>query len=354
MNVDLRSLIARVWEPSGDAVRVTTGEIPPGYREAERYSFTGDRLRPQGVFALYPLVVSVREGADPGQALLVSWLSGLLGRGPLRAAFGLRPDRPYVWLYSRGRAVARATVGWNTSTSVLAVNEAVTVAALLGNRLVPSLLAEAEWQGHPVTVTSWTGRPHRQGDPAPSPQIIRDIAFSSPRSRVVLYEAAYWKRLRAEIAALREAPRLAAVTDRLADRLERCYGDVPLTFGRWHGDLVPENVLWSRGRPRLDGWGLSAPDVPLGFDILHWHFHDALVTRGLPLHEASSAAGDAAVRLLGELGVPREARPLVAWLFLLETALRAYRERLDGSAWNPAIYPAIIHVLSEGGVYAAP
>ncbi|WP_062353777.1 phosphotransferase [Herbidospora yilanensis] len=354
MNGDLRSLIARVWEPAGDVVRVTTGEIPPGYREAERYSYTGGKLRPRGVFALHPVVVSVRADADPGQTLLVSWLTGLLGRGPLRASFSLRPERPYVWLHSRGRAVARATVGWNTATSVLAVNEAVTVSALDGHRLAPRLLAESRWQGHPVTVTSWTGRPHRQGDPAPSPQIIRDIAFSGPRSRVILGESAYWRRLRGEIAALRDAPRLATVADRLAERLERCYGDVPLTFGRWHGDLIPGNVLWSGGRPRLDGWGLSAPDVPLGFDILHWHFHDALTTRGASLHEASSAAGVAAVRLLGELGVPREARPLVAWLFLLETALRAHRERLDGSAWNPAIYPAIIHVLSEGGVYAAP
>ncbi|TKK86822.1 hypothetical protein FDA94_20400 [Herbidospora galbida] len=354
MNADLRSLIARVWEPSGDVVRVTTGEIPPGYREAERYSYTGGQLRPRGVFALHPVVVSLRADADPGENLLVSWLTGLLGRGPLRATFSLRPERPYVWLHARGRAVARATVGWNTATSVLAVNEAVTVSALDGHRLAPRLLAESEWQGHPVTVTSWTGRPHRQGDPAPSPQIIREVAFSGPRSRVILCEAAYWKRLRAEIAALREAPRLAAVADRLAERLERCYGDVALTFGRWHGDLVPENVLWTGGRPRLDGWGLSAPDVPLGFDILHWHFHEALTARGASLHEASSAAGDAAVRLLGELGVPMEARPLVAWLFLLETALRAYRERLDGSSWNPAIYPAIIHVLSEGGVYAAP
>ncbi len=79
---------------------------------------------------------------------------------------------------------------------------------------------------------------------------------------MVLYEAAYWKRLRAEIAALRDAPRLAAVTDRLADRLERCYGDVPLTFGRWHGDLVPENVLWSAAAPAWTAGASAPPTCP--------------------------------------------------------------------------------------------
>ncbi len=90
-------------------------------------------------------------------------------------------------------------------------------------------------------------------------------------------------------------------------------------------------------------WEHSAPDVPIGFDLLHWHFQHRLATADLA---RAIKALDLSVPALSRFGLSRPAQPLVASLYLLEMFLRAARLSVGGGGWNPKVYPAMLEVAS--------
>ncbi|GAA4104574.1 hypothetical protein [Nonomuraea soli] len=380
MNSQLADLAGLVWPTSG-AVVVTAGPVPPGYRAAERYAVVPGRSGPTFLVPLAPraaagsltrygalrptsvrlartvlgagfriglaqsllrdrLTVCIAEGADPAEHLVVSHLSQVLGR-PLHAAIGVRaPDpnyKPTLQLFaSDGSPVAYAKLGWNRATRRMGVREAQALQAMreVSRVRVPRLLHEGEWRGLRLTVTAPLPpavRAHRDHGTPPPVAFDRDL-----RSVSALSATPYWAGVRREIAGMDDEPAFAAVLADLAGRLENA--DPVLEFGRWHGDWVPWNIAWNGPELHVWDWEHSALGVPYGFDRLHWHFQVALVLHRRPLREACQAVFRAAPE------------PALAWLYLLEMALRTYRLKREGTGWNPAIHPGLAEVLSEGGV----
>jgi hypothetical protein len=122
---------------------------------------------------------------------------------------------------------------------------------------------------------------------------------------------------------------------------------VPLKFGAWHGDLVP----WNLGRcgTRLYAWDWegSTPDVPLGFDAVHFYYSVAFIAREHPLAEATAIAAGSADGALKALGVPDQARRLVATLHLVEQAIRHEEARRSTGEVDGRFYPAVTQVLER-------
>jgi hypothetical protein len=54
------------------------------------------------------------------------------------------------------------------------------------------------------------------------------------------------------------------------ERIGAAYGGEEVDFGAWHGDWTPWNMAWHRGRVQLWDWERFDPDVPVGFDLLHY------------------------------------------------------------------------------------
>jgi hypothetical protein len=128
----------------------------------------------------------------------------------------------------------------------------------------------------------------------------------------------------------------------LCEWLDRLVGlSEVLTFGRWHGDWVTWNLGSAGARIAAWDWEHSADDVPVGFDVLHWHFQHTLPKSGL---EAAVAEVDRVAPDLVKVGVRREAGNLVASLYLLEMFKRSVRLSAGGGGWNPRLHPELLSV----------
>jgi hypothetical protein len=115
-----------------------------------------------------------------------------------------------------------------------------------------------------------------------------------------------------------------------------------LEVGRWHGDWVSWNLARAAtGRVAWD-WEYSHRHVPLGFDLMHWHFQETLAGSDATL-DSAVAASHAAVPGLAALGVAPEARATVADLYVVEILTRAAVLAARGCGWNPRLYPALLH-----------
>jgi hypothetical protein len=155
--------------------------------------------------------------------------------------------------------------------------------------------------------------------------------------------SAYANRVRTQLDAMREhAPTETKV---LSDWLDRLVAEPPvLRFGRWHGDWVAWNLGSSGAKIAAWDWEHSAEGVPVGFDVLHWHFQHVLPDSGL---EAAVSAVDRVAPALVKVGVRREAGQSVASLYLLEMFLRSVRLSVGGGGWNPRLHPAMLTVATR-------
>jgi len=141
------------------------------------------------------------------------------------------------------------------------------------------------------------------------------------------------------------------VLERMAGQLEAGYGDVLLEYGFCHGDFVPWNLARLGERLYVWDWENSAPDTPLGFDAVHYHFQVAFVGRGLPLGEATALAARSARPALRELGVPAAHCGLLAVLHLAELFLRHEEARGAAGVADGRFYPAVTGVLEQQLAY---
>jgi hypothetical protein len=308
------------------------------------------------------LVVWVAAGA--GQASLEELLIGAHLRRALDApdlvmGIGVRarhPNRkPTLQLFGAGgQALGYVKVGWSQLTRELVRNEAAALRDCQAHPPpgleTPRLLLAGRWNDLDLAVTSPlpTGvRRHRRALRPPPAAVSQAIAAMDGTRALPLASSPWWQQVRAQVAvaAAAEGGEIAATLKGAADRIERRHGGQQLVFGRWHGDWVPWNLAWERGRLFAWDWEHSGADAPLGFDPLHWQFQVAFVQQGRGAAEAAARCAALAAPYLAQLGAGPGAAGALPRLYLLELYLRGYRMKAAGAGWNPRFHPSMLKVL---------
>jgi hypothetical protein len=259
---------------------------------------------------------------------LLPRLAELTGRtGPVRAMTAVRRAGPVskptlARVDGDGEPFCFAKLGRSPITDAMVRNEADALRAVSGRLrtiVTPSVVAETEWQGHPVVLLSPLPRDARRFGAAPLriPDVLWEVAASGELREQPLAESPYRQRLERRIARCERthpdaSPALSGWLRRLAERP----GD--LRFGRAHGDWAGWNLGIAAGRVVAWDWEQSVPDAPVGFDACHWYFQRARAADGLP---AAAAAVDAVRPGLERVGAPSGQGDLVADLYLLDTLL---------------------------------
>jgi hypothetical protein len=208
--------------------------------------------------------------------------------------------------------------------------------------VAPSVLASGDWQDAAFAVIGPLPEGLRRWtiDPVAAPDATLDVARSTGVRNAPLATSAYADNARTQLNGMQaQAPTETEVLGRWFDRL--LAQPQPLTFGRWHGDWVTWNLGSIGDRVAAWDWEHSSGDVPVGFDVLHWHFQHALPRAGL---ESAVLEVDRVTPGLIKVGVRREAANVVASLYLFEMFLRAVRLSAGGGGWNPRLHPAMLTV----------
>ncbi len=398
-------LVEQLWRPSGSggAVRVSTGPVPAGYRAVERFAVVPSLRRAEFLVplrsrrtawaalsrynALRPLrtrlprrllaagmrlglaqrllrdrlvvCVARHAGADElAELLIADHLRRLLGVPELAMAIGIGPPnayrKPTLQLFAPdGRALGYTKVGWNPVTARLVRNEARVMAALATRPpttvSVPALLAAGAWRGLELVVTAPLPggvRRYRPFEVVPPPVTTREIAALKGATRAMpLAVSPWWAGVWREADAAPDELRVVLASYLRA--VEERWGHLPLEFGAWHGDWVSWNLAREGERLHAWDWEHSADDVPVGFDLVHWHFQMALVREGRGVVEAVRRCTERGLPLLAELGVAPEAAPAVVACYLLEILLRDWRSVQAGGHWTAHLYPDILRVLAD-------
>jgi hypothetical protein len=284
-------------------------------------------------------VCAARRGAAPP----VVAIGG--GGGPYR--------KPVLQVFSAaGTPLGFVKVGWNDWTRDGVRREAAALRACETRSLefdVPKVLGLSDWHGLQLLATAPLPdqvRGIRLAAPLPDASVLRQISQLSAGSTGPLAGSSWWRGIRSRIQQnVDHSSR--QVLERIAGQLEAGYGDVPLEYGFCHGDFVPWNLARLGERLYVWDWESSAPDAPLGFDAVHYHFQVAFVGRGLPLGEATALAARSARSVLCELGVPAEHCGLLAVLHLVELFLRHEEARSAAGVPDERFYPAVTGVLEQ-------
>ena len=282
--------------------------------------------------------------ASPGAAPLVVAIGS--GDGPYR--------KPVLQVFSAaGTPLGFVKVGWNDWTRDGVRREAAALRACETRSLgfdVPKLLGLSDWHGLDLLATAPLPdqvRGMRLAAPLPDASVLREISQLSAGRIWPLAVSPWWRGMRSRIQQNVTDHSSRQVLERMVGQLEAGYGDVPLEYGFCHGDFVPWNLARLGERLYIWDWENSAPDVPLGFDAVHYHFQVAFVGRGLPLGEATALAARSAQPVLCELGVPAAYCSLLAVLHLAELFLRHEEARSAAGVADERFYPAVTGVLEQ-------
>ncbi len=289
-------------------------------------------------------------------SLLTAHLGRLLGQDRVVIAIGAGSGpyrKPVLQVFSAaGAPLGYVKIGWNDWTREAVRQEAAALRACARRPMrtgVPALISLSSWRGLDLLVTAPLPRRVRGlGADAPVPDVaaLREISQLGPGRTGSLAASSFWLGLRSRIAAVTDPQARAALTQ-AAERIERAHGGTRLEFGAWHGDLVPWNLATLGGQLYAWDWESSTPDVPVGFDALHFHFQVAFVSRGIPLPQAAGYAAGAATPALTGLGVAADSGALVATLHLIELFLRHEEARGSSGDADERFFPAITGVLGQ-------
>jgi hypothetical protein len=304
--------------------------------------------------------IGIAPGAAPAELadeLLGEHLQRLFGRGPVVMAFGCGSGpyrKPVLQVFGAdGVPLGYIKVGWNDWAREAVGREAAALRACAVRRMhlgVPEFLGHSSWRGLDLLITGPLPRGIRRlgsGSGLPDVGVLREISELAPGFAGELATSPWWLGVRSRIQAGVVDPAVRSALELAADRIEQAHGRMPLQFGAWHGDLVPWNLARCGSRLYAWDWESSTPDVPLGFDAVHFHFQVAFIANGRPLAEAASLAAGRAAAALGELGVPQRAHRLVAILHLVEQAVRHEEARRSTGDFDDRFYPAVTQVLER-------
>lgn len=303
--------------------------------------------------------IGVMRGApsdEPAEDLLGDHLQHFFGRGPVVMAVGSGSGpyrKPVLQVFAAdGVPLGYIKVGWNDWTREAVGREAAALQACMKHRTllgVPPLLGRLSWRGLDLLVTGPLPRGIRgQGirSGLPDVRLLREISALAPGSTCELAASPWWLSVHSRIQGAADLT-ARSVLEEAAERVERAHGQVPLTFGAWHGDLVPWNLGRCGTRLYAWDWEASTTDVPLGFDAVHFYYSVAFIAQERPLAEAAAFAAGRANPALEALGISEAARPLVATLHLIELALRHEEARRSTGEVDGRFCPAVTQVLER-------
>lgn len=295
--------------------------------------------------------------AELAEDLIGNHLQHLFGRGPVVVAVsgGSGPFRkPVLQVFAAdGVPLGYIKVGWNDWTREAVSREAAALQACMTHQMllgVPPFLGLSTWRGLDLLVTGPLPRGIRgvgTGSRLPGVGTLREISELAPGFTGELAASPWWLGVRSRIQGAVADPAARSALELAAERIERAYGHVPLTFGAWHGDLVPWNLGRCGTRLYAWDWESSTTNMPLGFDAVHFYYSVAFIAQGRPLAEAAVTAAGSADPALKALGVPERARHLVAILHLVEQALRHEEARRSTGEVDGRFYPAVTRVLDR-------
>jgi hypothetical protein len=294
-------------------------------------------------------------GSQLAAEVLTEHLGQLLGCERVVLAFGAGAGpyrKPVLQVFSaEGVPLAYVKVGWNDWARQAVGREAAALQSCLAHPMrlgVPAFLGLSSWRGLDLLVTGpLPGNSSRidAAKPPPLAAVVREISALGRQFTGELISSPWWRGIRSRIQDVGDESAASALAD-AANTIERTYGQVPMTFGAWHGDLVPWNLARSGSRLYAWDWEYSMPCVPLGFDAVHFHFQVAFVSRQLPLDQAVALAADRAADVLRKLGLPAPVRPLISALHVLELAIRHEEARVITGDADERFYPAVTDVLA--------
>lgn len=294
--------------------------------------------------------------AQPAQELLGQHLERLFGCGPVVMACGggSGPYRkPVLQVFAAdGGPLGYIKVGWNGWTREAVRREAAALQACARQPMhlgAPEFLGLSTWRGLDLLITAPLPRRIRRltsRSSLPDVSVLREISGLAPGFAGELAASPWWLGVQSRIQAGLD-PAARSALELATERIERAYGRVPLDFGAWHGDLVPWNLARCGSRLYAWDWECSTPDVPLGFDAVHFYFQVAFIAQGRPVAEAAALAAGSAAAALATLGVPGQAHRLVALLHLVELAVRHEEARRSTGDVDDRFYPAVTQVLER-------
>jgi hypothetical protein len=299
------------------------------------------------------------HASDPDVPLLSRVLANILGEERVVLVVNVRPPSPFrkpvaQVLRPDGRLLAYVKVAPNDVTKRGVAREARALRALAerddGRLLVPTLLHHGSWETREILVTEPLPRDVRRypaGEGPPSIDVTREVAGLSARTRSALGTSRYWQELRRRAAAhSSDAARMSfdALLLAFLDAAEDRSGAIDTIFGTWHGDWSPWNLGFAGGRVVAWDWEYSTDGVPLGFDVLHFHFQSAFIGEGRPVSEAFARARAGARAPLVALGV--EPDP-TADAHVAEITLRYLEAMALGAEPNTRFLSGIGDVLLE-------
>lgn len=311
-----------------------------------------------GLADLLPHRVRIARGADGDD--LGSYLSAMLGQ-PLVLSLHIGPPRanrkPVLQaLTPEGACVGFVKVGVDPLTRRLVRAEAAALAflerAALAQVQSPRLLLHGQWRDHEVLAQQALPRGERAADLARLSAAMAELAQVRGVTAIPAAASPYWQGLRRRLSALQQRD-VAAALRRFLDRAEAGAGATVLRFGSWHGDWAPWNMTMSQGRALVWDWERFETGVPVGYDAVHYAVQHASRSRAADLAAEMMLA--AAPRVLGPVGVNREAAGLVATLYLIEIGTRYLHEgQAEAGAWRGRVDKWLLPVLARHQAQAGP
>jgi hypothetical protein len=290
-------------------------------------------------------------GTDPDADSIENHLAGCLGTDVrVGVLLGTRRvnQKPVLQVFGLdGTLLGYAKVGHNDLTAALVRREADSLATVGGlhprSFRVPRLLHHGRWAGLEVLVMSpLSTNPRHRVTRATRLAAMREVVALAGTTSAPLAESGFWSRLHGTAQLLADAPdgpRLQAAVD----AIERRDVTERVTLGGWHGDWGRWNMGMGEGVLQLWDWERYDPEVPVGFDGLHFAAQSVR-----PGERAAQRQEETFLRsvpdLLAELGVPPGLHDLTLRLYLLEIAVR-YVDALTHGA-TPALRRRTAWVLS--------
>lgn len=267
----------------------------------------------------------------------------LLGNtlGPVYAATGVRSgDNRKATLHlvdGRGEPVGYAKVGWNATIDQAIEAEGSTLKEIDGGTSkvrAPRVIAELDYAGHPIMVTSplpLAVRPVRPGEVSAQEMytlmpVVRYAAIS---------RTSHYRTVLTRLGALQSHTVVGEMADHASELLQQIAREtceLPVV-SRWHGDFAPWNTardadetLW------VWDWESSEPDAVAGLDALHWSASAArLAARPEP---GVSRLLESSHEYLTAAGIPARGRWAVAACYIATMVERACSLAAQANSWG--------------------
>lgn len=288
-----------------------------------------------------------RDNPAAAQLLPLHVIADALGGLDLAMATGVRTsDNRKATLHladaRSGAPVGYAKIGWTSATDAMVRTESDALLRLAGGSptlRTPRLLAVADYQGHPVAVSSPLPLDARAvlSGPTPPPQVL-----AGPAPLIRWGAARTSGRVVRMLDSLRDGvvdPRVRSVAEPALDLLTRVTStSTPLpVVSLAHGDLTPWNAALDGSRTWwLWDWETAEPDAVAGVDALQWWWGvQRLEGMGSEPHRLRECLHRAAPTLTA-LGLHHSDHPLLGALFAVTVAERACAHARLVGGWEGA------------------